>query len=87
MIERTEARAKIADFLEQTFLFSFGDEVSETDNLFEKGFMDSYGLVQLVSFLENTFGLHVGDDMLASRELTYLGGITAYVERATSVGR
>jgi hypothetical protein len=31
--------------------------------------------------------LHVGDDMLASRELTYLGGITAYVERATSVGR
>jgi acyl carrier protein len=85
MIERAAVRAKIAEFLESTFLFSFGDGVSETDNLFEKGYMDSYGLIELVTFIESTFGIHVEDEMLASRELTSLGGIAAYVERASPV--
>jgi acyl carrier protein len=78
----------VAAFLEETFLFSFsGDNVSDDENLFERGYIDSYGLVQLIAFLEATFSIAILDEDMASPELASLSGIVSFTKERLSRGR
>ncbi|GAB6125995.1 acyl carrier protein [Humidesulfovibrio idahonensis] len=57
--------AKIRAFMEETFLFSFGNGVDDDTNLFQAGIMDSFGYVRLIGFLRSEFGAEYSDeDML-----------------------
>lgn len=51
-------------------------------HLFDGGFVDSIGLVQLITFLESTFDIAVDEDMLMSEDFTTVGGISALVASA-----
>jgi acyl carrier protein len=67
--------------MEQTFLITFGDTgMSPDSNLFVEGVIDSFGLVELVGFIESTFGVTFSDDDMLSPELNTLNGIVAMVE-------
>lgn len=80
-----EIQSAIVTFLEETFLFSFRDDaIAAGDNLFERGLLDSYGLVQLISFLEGTFAVEVDDSLIVSGALSSLASIEAFVRRATA---
>lgn len=63
----------------KAFLFEFGQEVKVDTDLFEAGLIDSFGFVELVSFLEGTFEVKFTDDDLASPDTATLGGITRTV--------
>lgn len=57
--------AKIRAFMEETFLFSFGQDLDDDTNLFQAGVMDSFGYVRLIGFLRSEFGAEYSDeDML-----------------------
>ena len=45
----------IKAYLENNFLFEFGDDVDSDTNLFEAGLIDSFGFVELITFLEGEF--------------------------------
>lgn len=82
-----DVRFEIADFLEKAFLFSFKENaVSDEDNLFEAGYIDSFGLIQLVLFLEKEFSIAVPQNMMSSPKLASLSGMVAFVEERLSVG-
>ena len=88
MMNVHDAKPAIADFLEETFLFSFKDNnVSDNENLFEAGYIDSYGLVQLIVFLEEAFSISVPQDMMSSPKLASLSGIVALVQERLPVER
>ncbi len=64
---------KIRQYLAETLLIEFGDApgaTSEDTNLFESGLIDSFGFVQLVSFLEKTFDIKITDDEVMSDALS-----------------
>jgi acyl carrier protein len=69
----------IRDFISRTFLFEFGRDVRDDTDLFDTGLIDSYGFIELVKFLEQTYGIALSVDDLASREMATLEGITRLV--------
>jgi acyl carrier protein len=72
----------IHGFLTKNFLFS--DDVSVLDreaSLLEQGIMDSTGVLELVCFLEERFGIEVLDEELLPENLDSVTRIAAFVER------
>lgn len=56
-------------------------------HLFESGFVDSAGVVELIAFLESAFRIKLEDDQVFSEEFTTINGIASIVEKATAVPR
>ena len=74
---------KIRQYLAETLLIEFGDTpgaTSEDENLFESGLIDSFGFVQLVSFLEKSFDIKISDDEVMSDSLSSFAKIRSFVE-------
>ncbi len=59
---------------------SFTDEESLTEN----GIIDSLGIFRLVSFLEDTFGVRLGDEEITAENLKSIDIIEQFVVSKTS---
>jgi acyl carrier protein len=72
----------IRNFIETSFLFREGrDALGEEDSLIDAGLIDSTGILELVSYIENEFGLLVEDEEIVPENLDSIARIAAYVER------
>jgi len=75
---------QVRKFIFENFLF--GDERNELnadDSFLEKGIVDSTGILELVSFIEENFNLQVEDEELVPDNLDSLNKVAAYVRRKT----
>jgi acyl carrier protein len=73
-----DPRQHIRNFILETFFVSdFDDRAS----FLRTGIIDSMGMAQLVTFLEQTFGISVADGELVPDNLDSLERVVAFVER------
>lgn len=71
---------QIRQFVESQFLISVnGAELTMESDLFDAGVIDSYGLIELVAFLEKTFGIALNELDTISRDLTSIAGMARLV--------
>lgn len=71
--------AAVRDFLANTL----GKDVAaigRDESLLETGTIDSVGVMQLVAFLEETYGIKVEDDDLMPENFDTIGAIAAFIE-------
>jgi acyl carrier protein len=69
-------------FIGENFLFrDDGDAIAHEASLLEAGIIDSTGVLELVSFLETTFGIEVQDDEMLPENLDSIRAIASYVAR------
>ncbi len=61
------------------------DQLSDDDDIFRRGFVSSMFAVQLVTFIENHFGLKVNSDDLELANFQSISALTAFVNRKLSV--
>jgi acyl carrier protein len=81
-----EIRLKLRAFITDNFLFGRVDEtLSDEDSLIENGIIDSTGVLQLVSFLEDDCGVHVDDDEIVPDNLDSLSRLTAFASRKLNI--
>ena len=72
----------IRKFIVDTFLFGEGgDRFTDDDSLLEQGIIDSTGVLELVAFMSETFGISVEDDELIADNFDSVNRLSAYVER------
>lgn len=72
---------KIRDFIRDNFLMGEDDgNLSSSDSLLEKGIIDSVGILELVSFLEETFDIKVQDEELVPENLDSIAFIVNYIQ-------
>jgi len=76
-----QIRHQIREKLESQFLADFENTLTGESDLFEEGVIDSFGLVDLVAFLESSFALHFTDEELMSPEMTTLDGMANLIIR------
>jgi acyl carrier protein len=72
----------IKEFVISNFLF--GQEegaLSETESFLESGIIDSTGVLELVAFLEQQFGISVGDRELLPENLDSVQNAARFVAR------
>lgn len=72
---------KIRAFIVDTFLFGDGKGLSDTTPLLEKHIVDSTGVLEIVSFLEDRFKIQVEDDELTPENLNSIKSIAEYLKR------
>jgi acyl carrier protein len=64
--------------------FMFQDEVeslADDASFLENGVIDSTGVLELVCFLETTFGIQVADEEMLPENLDSIRAVSAYVAR------
>lgn len=77
-----ETREAVRRYIIENFLF--GDESPLRDDrmsLLDEGVMDSVGVMELVAFLEQGFGLSVADEDLVPENLDSVANLVAYISR------
>ena len=79
-IER-ELRAFIA---EELFYGPDQGALANDQPLQESGVIDSMGMLRLVTFIEETFGIEVLDGEVVPEHFATLGGIISFIERKRS---
>ena len=73
-------KAKVKTYIIDNFLFGSADGISEKTSFLEEGFIDSTGILELVEFIEQTFGITVEDEELIPENLDSIDNIAVFVK-------
>ena len=73
-------RAQVRDYIQQNFLFGdAGGSLNDAAPLVEQGILDQTGVLELVLFLEETYGIAVAEDELRPEHFDTVDGIVSFV--------
>ena len=87
-LEYAEVVGRVKDFLRGRLLLRVsGVRLTEDTQLLEHGALDSTGVLELVSFLEQEFGITVADEEIVPDNLNSLRQIAGYVSRKLGESR
>jgi acyl carrier protein len=85
-LHETLIRDRVRGFLEENFLYMRSNFVlGDDDRLLERGVVDSMGVAEMVTFIEDEFGIKTSDDDITEANLGSLAAIGRFVtqKRAT----
>jgi len=72
--------ARLRTYVQESFLYMQpGFAVGDDESLFDKGVIDSMGIVELIGFLESEFSVAVRDEDVSEHNLGSLTSIARYV--------
>ena len=76
-----EPAATIRQFIIENFLFEEDENLKEETSFLETGIIDSTGILELVAFLEETFGITVEDEELIPENLDSIANVAQYLRK------
>lgn len=77
-----QIRAQVRAFIEQEFLYMRpGVVIADDDSLMKKGVLDSMGVLEVMQFLTDTFGVTPADDEITEANLGSLNAIAGFVRQ------
>ena len=71
----------IRNFIIENFLFEEDENLKEDTSFLENGIIDSTGILELVMFIEETYGISVDDDEIVPENLDSISNITKYIQK------
>ena len=71
----------VKEFLTEQEYIKSAEVIDESESLLERGIIDSVGVLNLVSFLEETYGINIDEDDLMPENFDSLSAISSYVNR------
>ena len=77
----SELKTQIRDFIIENFLFGNANGLKDDTSFLEEGIIDSTGVLELVTFLEENFAVQVEDEELIPENLDSIDNVTGYLER------
>jgi acyl carrier protein len=79
---KNDIKKIIVDFILKNFIFNDKKEdIDENISLYEKGIIDSTGVLELVDFLEERFNIKIEDEELVPDNLDTIKRIYLFVQR------
>jgi acyl carrier protein len=72
---------QIRDFLASNFYIADVKSLSATASLLDQGIVDSTGVLEVIGFIEETFGITVEDSELLPENLDSIQGIAQFIAR------
>ncbi len=74
-------REKIRAFIVENFLFGKDEGLDDETSFLDGGIIDSTGILELVSFIEEEFNMKVADDELVPENLDSINNVVAYLKK------
>jgi len=73
---------KVKEYILDNFLFtSDSNALANEDSFLDKGIIDSTGIMEVIMFLEEAFGITVDDEEMVPENLDSVNNIVGFVER------
>lgn len=83
-----EISQAVRRFISENFLFrDEGHGLSAEASLLDAGIIDSTGVLELICFLESTYGIEIADDEMLPENLDSVRAIAQYVRRKRESSR
>lgn len=77
-----EVKAQVRRFMEDNFIMGAGGvALADGDSFLEHHVLDSTGFLELITYLEETFAIKVGDDEMVPENLDSLDNIARFLAR------
>jgi acyl carrier protein len=70
----------VHNFIVENFLFEEDENLKEDTSFLENGIIDSTGILELVTFIEETFGITVEDEELVPENLDSIANVVQYIQ-------
>jgi len=78
-------KEQLKDYIARNLLFSDnGFKYDDDDSFLEEGIVDSIGVLELVAFVDETFGVEVEDHEVTPDNFDSVNKLTAYVQSKQS---
>lgn len=76
-----DIKKQVREFIIENFLFGDDDGLHDSTSFLDEGIIDSTGILELVTFLEETFSITVEDEELVPENLDSLNNIDAFLKK------
>ncbi len=74
--------AKLRAYILENFLFTDDESaLSSGDSFLEKGIIDSTGILEVIFFIKDEFGVEVDDEEMIPENLDSVSNIVAFLEK------
>jgi len=74
-------KEEVLRFIRENFVLDEAEKLQENDSLLEKGIIDSTGVLELVSFIEEKYNITVEDEELIPENLDSINRIAEFIKR------
>ena len=71
----------VREFVVENFLFGDGGQLQDDTSFMETGIIDSTGILELITFLEEKFKINIEDDELIPENLDNLQNVAGFIDR------
>ncbi len=75
----TAVNDEIRQFVIENFLFGKGENLLDGESLLDKGLIDSTGVLELIQFVEDRYGIKVADEEAIPQNLDGVTCLADYV--------
>ena len=72
---------QVREFVVENFLFGDGNRIEDDMSFMDNGIVDSTGMLEIVGYLENQFGIRVEDEELVPENMDSMKRIAAFITR------
>lgn len=76
---------QVREFIVANFFYGQERKLEDDDSFLGEGIVDSTGVLQLVAFLEETYGITVEDEDLTPENLDSISSVSTYLCRKMSL--
>ena len=76
-----DTKKQVRDFITRNFYAAASGDVADDASLLTLGIIDSTGVLEVIGFIEDQFGVHVEDQEMVPENLDSIAQIAAFIEK------
>ena len=80
----TDSKTDVRQFILKKFPLARRHGIQDSDPLLESGMLDSQGVLEVVTFIEQAFSINVADEDLVPENFQTIDRIAAFVQSKTA---
>jgi acyl carrier protein len=77
---------KVRNYIVTTFLFGDSSKVGDETSFLDNSILDSTGMLELISFIEQEFAISIDPSELIPDNLDSIKNVTQFIERKKGIG-
>ena len=82
MTEQETIRRELRDFITELFLMGEDSEsLSDSASFMKEGIIDSTGVLELVAFIEDKYGISIEDDEMTPANLDTIDSLVTFISK------
>ena len=82
-----DTKTQLRDYIVENFLFGDTEtEFTDNDSFMEKGIIDSTGILEVITYIEENYEIKIEDDELIPENLDSISNIVNFIDRKLNEG-